>query len=219
MATILAPKNKLLIDAGNTQFPSQMQIVQNDKFETSGQDSYYIGYVGDGDCRIKYFGLEARLSAGMYFALSCNFKLEATGTVALFKRIGYRGLNSIGGPLEATGRQRYIDGCTSTLLIYPALLGDCCFNYLYFPPNTVQTSHFHPSIRLGVVTEGSGYCHVNGTKMKLKKADCFYLEENEEHYFSSENEALAVVAYHPDSDWGPTHEVHPMINRTFFKPS
>ena len=25
---------------------------------------------------------------------------------------------------------------------------------------------------------------------------------------------MAVIAYHPDSDFGPTHEVHPMINRT-----
>ena len=59
MATILAPKNKLLIDAGSTRFPSQMQIVQNDSFETPSQDSYYIGYVGDGDCKINYGGLEA----------------------------------------------------------------------------------------------------------------------------------------------------------------
>ena len=219
MATILAPKNKLFIDAGNTQFPSQMQIVQKDSFESPQTGSCYIGYVGDGDCRIKYSGLEAKLTTGMYFALSCKFELETTGTVALFRRMGYLGLNSIGGPLEAAGRQRYIDGCTSTLLIYPALLGDCCFNYLYFPPNTVQTQHFHPSIRLGVVTEGSGYCHVNGSKMKLNKSDCFYLEENEQHYFSSEETPLAIVAYHPDSDWGPTHEVHPMINRTLFKPS
>ena len=25
---------------------------------------------------------------------------------------------------------------------------------------------------------------------------------------------MIVVAFHPDSDFGPTHEVHPMINRT-----
>jgi hypothetical protein len=25
---------------------------------------------------------------------------------------------------------------------------------------------------------------------------------------------MVVVAYHPDSDYGPTHEAHPMINRT-----
>jgi hypothetical protein len=25
---------------------------------------------------------------------------------------------------------------------------------------------------------------------------------------------LRVIAYHPDSDFGPTHEDHPMINRT-----
>jgi hypothetical protein len=23
-----------------------------------------------------------------------------------------------------------------------------------------------------------------------------------------------VIAYHPDSDFGPTHENHPMVNRT-----
>ena len=28
------------------------------------------------------------------------------------------------------------------------------------------------------------------------------------------DEALLVIAYHPDSDFGPTHERHPMINRT-----
>jgi hypothetical protein len=25
---------------------------------------------------------------------------------------------------------------------------------------------------------------------------------------------MAVIAYHPDSDFGPTHEVRPMMNRT-----
>jgi hypothetical protein len=25
---------------------------------------------------------------------------------------------------------------------------------------------------------------------------------------------MLVVAYHPESDYGPTHEAHPMINRT-----
>ena len=25
---------------------------------------------------------------------------------------------------------------------------------------------------------------------------------------------MDVVAYHPDSDFGPTHEEHPMVNRT-----
>jgi hypothetical protein len=25
---------------------------------------------------------------------------------------------------------------------------------------------------------------------------------------------MDVVPYHPDSDWGPSHEEHPMVNRT-----
>ncbi len=217
MATIRAPANKLVVDASKTQFPSQMHVIVKDIFESTQDNSYYIGYVESGECKVRYSGLEAKIGAGMYFGLNCGFKIETTGTLALFKRLEFQGLNSIGGPLEAYGRQRYIDGCTSTLLIYPTLLGDCCFNLLFFPPNTVQTKHFHPSLRLGMVTAGSGYCHVNGTKMRLKKSDCFYLEENEEHYFSSEDESLTVVAFHPESDWGPTHEVHPMLNRTLFK--
>ena len=28
---------------------------------------------------------------------------------------------------------------------------------------------------------------------------------------------MDVIAYHPDSDWGPTHREHPMLNRTLVK--
>ena len=28
------------------------------------------------------------------------------------------------------------------------------------------------------------------------------------------NESLRVVAFHPDSDFGPEHDFHPMINKT-----
>jgi hypothetical protein len=26
---------------------------------------------------------------------------------------------------------------------------------------------------------------------------------------------MDVIAFHPDSDWGPTDEKHPMLNRTY----
>jgi hypothetical protein len=26
---------------------------------------------------------------------------------------------------------------------------------------------------------------------------------------------MDVIAFHPDSDWGPTDGIHPMLNRTF----
>ena len=31
------------------------------------------------------------------------------------------------------------------------------------------------------------------------------------------DEALRVIAYHPDTDTGPTHTDHPMINRTYIE--
>jgi hypothetical protein len=34
------------------------------------------------------------------------------------------------------------------------------------------------------------------------------------HSFATKDEPMRVIAYHPDSDFGPTHEDHPMINRT-----
>ena len=35
------------------------------------------------------------------------------------------------------------------------------------------------------------------------------------HSFHTEGDSLDVVAWHPDSDFGPTHDNHPMVNRTY----
>jgi hypothetical protein len=29
--------------------------------------------------------------------------------------------------------------------------------------------------------------------------------------------SLDVIAFHPDSDWGPTDGTHPMLNRTYLR--
>ena len=60
-------------------------------------------------------------------------------------RVGYRGLFSLGGPIERYGRLRYIDGGSDTLLISPPRMGDPCLNLLHFPPGTAQTRHTHQS--------------------------------------------------------------------------
>lgn len=219
MAQVLKSENNMVIDASHSEYPSQLQVVKASVFASHPvhDKSFYYGFVVSETCSVKNENFSATLSPGMYFSLNSGFELNAHGTVVLFKRLNYTGLNSTGGPVEPIGRQKYIDGCTSTLLLAPAHLGDSCFNYLYFPPNTIQSKHFHPSLRFGVVTGGNGFCHTSNDKIKLEKGDCFYLEENEEHYFSSQQDALSVVAYHPDSDWGPTHEAHPMLNRTILK--
>jgi hypothetical protein len=46
---------------------------------------------------------------------------------------------ALGGPCEAFGRLRYIDGCSDSLLVGPAVRGDPCLNHLHFPPGVSQT--------------------------------------------------------------------------------
>lgn len=124
-------------------------------------------------------------------------------------------LNSIGGPIEATGRLKYIDGCSDTLLLSPVRLGEPCLNLLHFPKNTTQTEHNHPSFRFGIVTSGKGVCVTRGQTQELNTGDVFFIPRDVYHKFDTHSSSMNIIAFHPDSDWGPTDEEHPMINRTW----
>lgn len=43
------------------------------------------------------------------------------------------------------------------------------------------------------------------------------IPKNAQHSFFADEEGVSVVAYHPDSDCGPEHNNHPMLNRTYDK--
>ena len=155
------------------------------------------------------------LSAGMYFALPGGGRVGGDGDGLVVSALGHRGLFQVGGPLEATGRLRYIDGCSDTLLVPPARLGDPCLNALYFPPATDQTQHTHPSLRAGIVMSGRGVCRLGGEQeVPLLPGVAFVIRTDCLHSFATAEEPMVVVAYHPDSDVGPTDEEHPMISRT-----
>jgi quercetin dioxygenase-like cupin family protein len=94
------------------------------------------------------------------------------------------------------------------------LKGDPCLNLLYLPPGTRQTPHTHPSLRVGLVVRGAGRCLSPAGPVALAPGRAFVIRAGAPHCFHTDDEPLAVVAYHPDSDFGPTHEDHPMINRT-----
>lgn len=126
-------------------------------------------------------------------------------------------LFSFGGPIENVGRLKYIDGCSDTLLISPSRLGEPCLNLLHFPAQTNQTMHHHPSFRFGMVVTGTGESVGENGKVVLNEGDVFYIPKNIEHKFNTYQSEMNVIAFHPDSDWGPTDETHPMKNRTWFK--
>lgn len=134
------------------------------------------------------------------------------------------------GKAEEKGRLKYIDGCTDSLLIPPVKLGDACLNHLHFPKNIDQTAHTHPSHRIGVVAKGNGMCKTPFGNMELTQGMIFVIKAwdgfsystgldgkehpNGEHSFETYENNMDVIAFHPDSDFGATDEMHPMINRT-----
>lgn len=185
----------------------------------------HFGFVVDGEATLMSldcaYALPYRLGPGMYFCVPGWLHIEG-GCGIVITRVGYRGMFLIGGPIEDHGRMRYIDGCSDSLLVPPVLKGDPCLNFLHFPPHIDQTRHTHPSIRIGVVARGRGRCVVpmndDGSgpdvTIPLVPGNVFVIPTDGHHSFFTDEDVMDVIAYHPDSDTGPTHEDHPMINRT-----
>ena len=144
------------------------------------------------------------------------------GSVKVFAitRIGYQGMLAL-SQVEEQGRLAYIDGCSDTLIIPPPRCGDPCLNHLYFPTRIKQTQHLHPSIRMGIVLKGEGTAWQDtdltgkGWEKPLIPGSMFCLEESEIHSFKTDESDLHIIAYHPDTDTGPTDTDQPMLNRTY----
>lgn len=208
------------IDMTDTMYPSYAVKLHGGAFETTNHTTTY-GYVLSGSV---IFGPDIGVAEeGQYFSIWTKTprQFTVTGEAVFFCRIGYKGQNMIGGPLEESGRLCYIDGCSDSLLVYPPRQGDPSLNALYFPSGINQTFHIHPSVRLGVVADGEGFSNimVNGEEreMPLRKGDLFCIEERELHRFRTTTSHMTVVPYHPDGDWGPTDHNHTMLNRTYIK--
>lgn len=129
-------------------------------------------------------------------------------------RLDYIGFDTIVGPIEREGRLRYIDGCTDSLLIGPPKFGDPCLNLLYFPAGISQTQHTHPSNRIGMIASGRGRCVTPHGDIDLLPGVVFNIPRDSKHSFFTDDEEMRVIAFHPDTDFGPRDEDHPMINRT-----
>src|SRR5262249_25413193 len=175
----------------------------------------HFGYVCESAC-LRCASGEFQLSEGMYFAVPGRLLLER-GAGLVVTRPGHRGLFHLGGPIEQRGRLRYIDGCTDSLLIPPVLRGDPCLNLLHVPAGTRQTTHTHPSLRVGLIVKGSGECRTPQAGFPLEVSQVFLIEADTPHAFHTADGELLIVAYHPDSGFGPTHEHHPMRNRTIIR--
>lgn len=202
----------------------------------------YFGYVYEGICHLSSAGRPPMILVnGMYFSLTGDFVInkgygskvvliEVFHERGKYPETNFRALNNFGGPIEQEGRLKYIDGCTDSLLIPPVKLGDPCLNHLHFPKGITQTQHTHPSHRIGIVADGEGECITPFGNLPLTKGMIFVIKQYDgktmskgldgkmypqgQHSFDTKDKSMDVIAFHPDSDFGATDVVHPMINRT-----
>jgi hypothetical protein len=230
----------LFDDSKHAKYPLRYYNVINGKGVKTNKNCSYYGFVYEGNAYVSSNGLTHDICTKMYFSVSGEAIIDGKGKIILievlhtegvYPETGYRAMNMFGGPLEEQGRLKYIDGCTDSLLIPPVKLGDPCFNHLHFPALIDQTQHTHPSARIGMVVKGNGECITPFGNLPLFEGMIFIIKEWDgisfdkgldgktyptgTHSFRTfDKEGMDVIAFHPDSDFGPTDEVHPMINRT-----
>lgn len=136
------------------------------------------------------------------------------GRGIIIHTIDYVGLSQLGGPIEARGRLKYIDGCSDSLMICPPIYGEPCLNHLHIPRGIDQSQHVHPSDRIGVIVRGRGECRTPIATHALEPGMFWRIPTGGVHSFHTPNEPLEVYAWHPDSEFGPKHDDHPMLTRT-----
>lgn len=209
----------LELSAYETMYPSRLICLGEGVHQFADITKTFFGIVLNGSTRVSTSeGAQLVLTTGMYFALRGGDEMKCDGQVVVFERCGYRGLRTVGGPIEKDGRLCYIDNCRTTIIVHPSRIGDPVLNLLVFPPGIEQTMHLHPTVRLGVVIEGSGVSISPKTPpVELRRGVVFKLDENFLHCFNSGPNGLKIIAYHPDSDTGPTDQDHPMLNRTYIR--
>jgi quercetin dioxygenase-like cupin family protein len=200
-------------------FPSYLSAFQPGVALSLCAGDTHFGYVHEGNAELVVDGRTRLLYQGDAFSVAGPAAVFG-GRGIVVSRESWVGFPYITGPIEREGRLLYIDGCTDSLLIPPVKMGDPCLNLLYFPRGIDQTAHTHPSDRIGLILSGHGLCHAwdeNGVEeqIELVKGMVFCIHTDGKHKFSTPfGQEMRVLAYHPESDFGPTDQGHPMINRT-----
>jgi len=207
-------ENGLLADVVADEFPIRVFGWRRSQLTLPSEETHF-GIAVEGKSRLFCNDTIFPIQPGMFFVVSGKSAVSGmSGSGMLISISDYNGMFQIGGPVEAKGRLTYIDGCSDTLLVCPPRLGEPCLNHLHIPPNTDQTAHTHPSVRIGVILRGRGECRTPEGSFVLQPGMGWIIRAGGLHSFHTSDDSLDVIAWHPDSDFGPTDENHPMINRT-----
>lgn len=214
-------RHGLIADYSDTPHPTKVYgFAARQKLTIDEPRSTAYGFVaGPGPVSFVVDGEYLEVKVGQFFCLPSARRITVGpegGMGFLALRLGYMGIRLVGGPVEDVGRLRYIDGCSDTLLVSPPVKGDPCFNLLHFPVGITQTKHTHPTVRAGMIHRGVGRCITEEGESPLLPGHVFLLAPDAVHAFLTDAHprGMTLTVYHPDSDFGPTHEDHPMLNRT-----
>lgn len=209
------PVSPLFFDFRHHEHPSVVHWKHDGNICVGDINDTSFFYITKGNVGIEMSdGTEFNLVEGWCGSVVGKLKIKGPGHALISTRESYKGLNKIVGPIEYRGRLSYIDGCSSTLLISAPKLGDPCFNFLHVPPGVDQTAHTHPTVRVGYIISGEGTVQLEDQTLVLAPGMIFCLLPDVIHSFHTKSSDLRIVIYHPDSDFGPSDEVHPMLNRT-----
>ena len=198
--------------AGNIDAGPTLEIV------LPASDGAVYGFLVIGEANIEFGGRDIEIGPGTWFTTESGVNMWLASDDArllLIQKAGYRGMNVV-GVLQPDGRLNYINGAKDTQLFGPLRYGEPVCNALYMTPGIHQTMHTHPSTRAGIIVAGKAYCETPAAKHALEPGVIFYLPTNGRHKFRTDetNKPLTLFAWHPDSDFGPKDEDHPMLNRT-----
>ena len=225
------PHHEFMIDARETMYPTYAKFFTETTGDIGQEYATTYGYIleASGEVNIAANGQLWNLRQGNYFAFhgvmdifGVDTSNQGSGKFKMWTvtKLGYKCMPMV-GQVEDNGRLSYIDGCSDSVLVSMPRFGDPVLNYLHFPTGVYQTQHTHPSIRMGIVISGQGEAfqeksnYSDGWVLPLTSGCMFQLEESELHSFRTTNSHMDIIAFHPDSDTGPTDENHSMINRTY----
>jgi mannose-6-phosphate isomerase-like protein (cupin superfamily) len=210
------PLNRpLALSYEHETFPTKVMVWSGGYAHLDGDASHYI-IVYSGQLVVCHAGDVRTLRAGYYGVFPGRIELlTGDGAALVVSALGYKAMPMSGGPIEETGRLRYIDNCKNTVLLPPPVKGEPCLNFLDLCPGVTQTPHTHPSIRIGIILRGNGACGTDGPTLPLSTGTLFIIPPETLHSFQSQDEPLKIVIYHPDSVDGPTHTSNTMLNNTF----
>lgn len=201
-------------DFSDDRCSTRVRAAVDRSLDLDGSASHFI-VVHRGDVHVSSAAGTYVLHENCFGSFPGAVRLDGRGSALILSSIGYTSPVLIGGPVEACGRLRYVDGCTASLLLPPPVRGEPCLNFMHLPRQTAQTLHSHPSLRVGLILSGSEKCETEHGALPFCPGTVFIIPPGVLHSFQSEDETLRIVIYHPDSDSGPTHTDHTMLNRTY----